>query len=115
MLRRAADHLFSAQLEPDELRVTQVAHAGCGRKCQMGQQLSAEVTLINDAAAAVVYLVEHRLQLRRYRSRRHIHARNPMAIADIVEWGESGITEARVVLVITPSSVIHPVERSAGR
>ena len=55
VLSRAADQLVSVQAEPDELRVTQVAHAGCGRKFEMCQQLSAEVTLINDAAAAVVY------------------------------------------------------------
>src|SRR5664279_2275065 len=102
----AGDNLVSGQVVPDELRVPQVAQPGCGRKCQMGQQLSAEVTLINDAAAALVYLVEHRLQQRRYRSRRHIHARNPMAIADIVECGESGISEARILFVETPSSVV---------
>src|SRR5664279_2896269 len=39
----------------------------------------------------------------------------PMAIAYIVEWGEPGITESRVVLVITPGSVVDPVPRSAGR
>jgi len=38
-----------------------------------------------------------------------------MAIGEIVEWGKSRITEARVVLVITPSSVVNAVQRSAGR
>jgi hypothetical protein len=33
-----------------------------GRKQQMGQQLSAKVTLVDDAAAALVDLVEDRLQ-----------------------------------------------------
>src|SRR5664279_1456958 len=62
VLRRTADHLVSTQPVPDELRVTQVTQAGRARKFQMGQQLSAEVTLINDAAAALVHLVENRLQ-----------------------------------------------------